>query len=180
MERQLSSKTIYRGAIFSMTQDEIALADGRTATRDVIHHHGGAGILAMREDEVLLVSQYRYAAQTQLWEIPAGKLEAKEDPKECVIRELNEEAGYVCEHVRFLCSFFTTPGFCDETIYLYLGSQPQPVKERLEMDPDEQIEIKWFPITHAYEMIWEGAIRDAKTIIALQYALAERNKQMNL
>ncbi len=162
---------IYEGAIFSLTHDEIRLEDGRTTFRDVIHHHGGAGILAIREDQILLVSQYRYAVKAQLWEIPAGKLEKNEDPKACVIRELNEEAGYVCETVEPICSFFTTPGFCEEKIYVFMGSHPHEVSERKPMDDDEHITIQWFSLAQAYQMILNGEIIDAKTIIALQHSM---------
>lgn len=171
MEKQLNSSMIYEGPIFSLTHDEIKLEDGKTTFRDVIHHHGGAGILAIRDNQVLLVSQYRYAAKTQLWEIPAGKLEKDEDPKDCVIRELNEEAGYICDKVTFIASFFTTPGFCEEKIHVFMGNHPHEVSERRAMDDDENITSQWFSLAQAYQMILDGTIIDAKTIIALQHAM---------
>jgi len=174
MEKQVDSTCLYQGAVFTMNKDHVMLEDGRIVQRDVIHHPGGAGILLWDHDQVLLISQYRYGVQAQLWEIPAGKLEIAEDPLSCVKRELNEEAGYESERILPLCSFFTTPGFCDERIYVYLGIGAKEVEQRKAMDDDEAITSKWFSLSQAYEMIQNKEIIDAKTIIAIQQAMLRK------
>lgn len=176
MRKQLKETMLYEGKIFAVSQDDIAIENGSTMKYDVVHHHGGAGILPVKEGQVLLISQYRYPAQKQLWEIPAGKLEKDEDPYTCAVRELEEETGLGSHDVTFLASFFSTPGFCSERITLYLAKDVYAIKHPKAMDEDEWIQSKWFTFAEIETMLAKQEIEDAKTIIALQYALLHRSK----
>ena len=118
MQKKISSTPVYEGTIFHMSRDEVEIK-GKTYPRDVIHHDGGVGVLAIRDGKILLVRQYRYAIQKETLEIPAGKLEKGEDPYLCGLRELEEESGYTSERLETLCAMYSTPGFCSEKIYLY-------------------------------------------------------------
>lgn len=170
MQRKRSTKELYKGHIFTMTKDEVEIK-GAVYERDIIHHHGGVGVLAMKDDHILFVKQYRYAIQQDTYEVPAGKLEDGEDPYTCGLRELEEESGYTTPLMHSICAFYSTPGFCSEKIYLYWTQDLQPVEQPLSMDEDEEIEIIWLPVQQAYDMVLDGTIQDGKTVIAIQYAM---------
>ena len=169
MQKKISSTPVYEGTIFHMSRDEVEIK-GKTYPRDVIHHDGGVGVLAIRDGKILLVRQYRYAIQKETLEIPAGKLEKGEDPYLCGLRELEEESGYTSERLETLCAMYSTPGFCSEKIYLYWTKKLIPVEHPRAMDEDEEIETLWVDIRKAAVMVNDGTIEDAKTIIAIQYA----------
>lgn len=171
MQKQISSKKVYEAGIFTMTHDEIELENGMHAQRDVIHHNGGAAILVIKDEQVLLVSQYRYAVGNQLWELPAGKVESGENPYDCAMRELEEESGYRCESLEKMSEFFTTPGFCSEKITVFEAKGVVKAEHPRAMDEDEMIETKWFTFTQIKAMLKEHQLQDAKTIIALQEML---------
>lgn len=166
--------TLYQGALFQLKKRHI---DGYRHDWDVIDHPGGAGILLIDDDKVLLVRQYRPAVQAYTLEIPAGKLEPGEDPAKSALRELNEEAGYTCESLSLITAFWPTPGYDTEVIYVYAANHPRRAAERLPMDADEHIELVWMPLCKAEHAIAQGSIKDGKTIIALQHALLERRKK---
>ncbi len=169
MEKTQSAKLIFDGNIFKVTQDT-AQINGKCYSRDIVHHHGGVGILVIQKNKILLVKQFRYAIQETTFEIPAGKLEKDEDPYTCGLRELEEESGYTSPKLKPLCTMYSTPGFCNEQIHLYWTNQIEKVENPLPMDEDENIEIQWISLENALSMIELGKIKDAKTIIALQYA----------
>lgn len=169
MQKKLSSKSVYEGAIFQMTRDEVEI-NGQVFPRDVIHHDGGVGVLAIKDGKILLVKQYRYAVQEETLEVPAGKLEKEEDPCTCGLRELEEESGYTTERLETLCTLYSTPGFCSEKIYLYWTKKLIPVEHPRAMDEDEDIEVVWIDVRRAQAMVNDGTIQDAKTIIAIQFA----------
>ncbi len=171
MSKVIDSKPIYTGAIFTMSKDRILLDKGEEITREIIHHHGGCGILALRDAQVLLVSQYRYALRRKTLEIPAGKIESGESPDESAMRELEEESGFACRSLRLFSTIYPSPGFCTEKLFLYEAEELYVPKQRRAMDEDEEICVHWIPLTKAIEMMQAGTIADAKTIIALQHAL---------
>lgn len=169
MQKKISSKSIFKGNIFHITQDKVEIK-GNIYTRDIIHHHGGVGVLAIQEHRILLVKQHRYAIHMNTYEIPAGKLEEHEDPYTCGLRELEEETGYTSNGLKSICEMYSTPGFCNEKIYIYWTDTLCKVEFPLPMDEDEEIELSWHTIDEAIEMIEKGIIQDAKTIIAIQFA----------
>ena len=170
----LSSTMIWRGDIFSLYSDQVLLDHGVSAQRDLIRHPGGAAILLVRDEQILLVRQYRHGAGRTLLEIPAGKLESGESPDCCARRELEEEAGFRCDALRHLCSVYPSPGICSELLHLYEAISPMPLQDPRPMDPDEDITLQWISLDEAQDMLDHGAIMDAKTIIALQHALLRR------
>ena len=165
-EKTLSSKTVYDGKIFEVCTQKVLLDDNSTAVRDVVIHHGGAGVLATDSDKrVFLVRQYRKGAECEMLEIPAGKLEKDEDPKACAVRELREEIGAEADSIEFLGSFFPTPAYCSEKIHIYFAAGLHLKEQHL--DKGEFLEIVKVPFKDAVNMVMSGEITDAKTIIAL-------------
>lgn len=166
--KTVESKTIYTGKVFSVTVDTIEEGE-LTYQRDVVHHPGSAVIVPILDDEtVLLVKQYRHPAVKYLLEVPAGTLNEGEDPATGATRELEEELGFVAERLEKLSEFFVSPGFCAEKMWLYLATGLTATAQRL--DDDEVIEVVRIPLTQALEMITDGEIEDAKTIIGLMLA----------
>ena len=134
-EKTLDSDTRFEGRVFTLTVDTVELENGRTSTREVVHHNGGACIAALTEnDEVYLVRQFRYAFGQELWELPAGKLEKGEDPFEAAKRELGEECGLTAEHFVDLGPVYPTVGYCTEIIYCWAATGLTPCDMHLDED----------------------------------------------
>ncbi|NLW79801.1 MAG: NUDIX hydrolase [Ruminococcaceae bacterium] len=166
MERQTASTEIYKGHIFTITKDEVLLENGKPVTREVVHHTGGAAVVALNDrGEVALVRQYRYAAKQELIELPAGKLEPGEDPRETAIRELAEEAGLKADSVVPFGGVIPTPAYCTEVLYNYLATGLHTVPRNL--DEDEFVDVFWLGLDEAVEMVLDGRITDAKTVAGL-------------
>ncbi|WP_246073021.1 NUDIX hydrolase [Paenibacillus dokdonensis] len=167
-EVTISTKPIFEGKIISLQIDTVELPDGSAASREIIKHPGAVAVIAVHGDKIIMVDQFRQAMGRCELEIPAGKLEKGEDPLEAAKRELQEETGYVCKNIKLLHSFYTSPGFADEIIHLY-------VAEELESgdaapDEDEFLELYELSLAEAEEAVASGRISDAKTIMAV-YAL---------
>jgi ADP-ribose pyrophosphatase len=161
----LDSKQIFSGRVFDVTVDTIREGD-QTYVREVVHHSGSAVILPVFGDgTVALVRQYRHPAVKYLLELPAGTLEDQERPEEGAARELEEELGLVAGKMEKLSEFFVSPGFCEEKMWLYLATDLTETTQRLE--DDEMIEVVRLPVSRALQMITDGEIEDAKTIIGL-------------
>lgn len=133
-----------------------------------MNHPGAAAIIAVTDKkEILFVKQYRYAIGQVLLEIPAGKRDAGEEPETCALRELEEETGYIGT-LKKIGVIYTTPGFCDETIYLYMAEQL--IKTKQHLDENEYLDVISIPIKKVFQMISEGNIQDAKTLSAFSIA----------
>lgn len=170
----MKEKEVFKGMIFTLVEKNVKI-HGQEYRRDIIRHPGGVGVLCIIDHKILLVKQYRHAIEKETLEIPAGKLEYGEIPMECGLRELNEEAGYDCEKLELVQSFVSTPGFCDERIYIYKAIHPKKTRNRLSMDEDEEIETIWMDLDEAYEKTKTSEIDDAKTVIAILHAMLERD-----
>ncbi len=165
----MAARRIYRGAWIEVSTEEVSLPNGRQVTLDIVRHPGAAAVVPfLSADEVLLIRQYRHAAGGTIYEVPAGKLDAGEDPAECAVRELEEETGYRAGRVEALGWIFTTPGFTDERIYLFAAYELEKTRQRLE--DDELIELVPVPLDSALELIWSGELPDAKSSLALLHA----------
>jgi len=168
-EKTLTKKNIYEGKIFSVIKDEVELSNGQNSVREVVLHPGGVVIVAKLDEEtILLVNQYRYPIKQTSLELPAGKLDYGENPNKAAKRELEEETGYIAQKWQSLGFIYTTPGFCDEKLYLYLASDLEFIKQN--PDEGEIIECFEYNLYNVFEMIKKGEINDAKTICALARA----------
>lgn len=165
MEKQLESKTIFKGKVVTLTVDDVLCSNNIKSKREVIHHNGGAAILVVIDNKVLLEKQFRYPFNDYIYEIPAGKLELNEDPKEAAIRELEEETGLIALDIVDLGFMYPSVGYTNEVIKLYLVTN---VKEgNLNLDIDEVIDVEYIDIDKVNEMILNNEIVDSKTIVAL-------------
>ncbi|MBZ0303126.1 MAG: NUDIX hydrolase [Anaerolineae bacterium] len=160
------SQQIFSGKVVKLALHEIRLPDGSTAVRELIEHQGAVGVVALDEDQqVLLVRQFRIGAGRDLYEIPAGILEPGETPEVCAARELREEVGYQPGTLEALGGFFTAPGYTTEFIHLFLARNL--IAAPLPQDHDEFVECVRLPLIRALAMIDQGEIVDSKSLIAL-------------
>lgn len=173
-DERLESRELYRGPIVTLYRDKVRFPDGSQNDFDIARHPGASAIVPFLNDpegdepQILMMRQYRYAAGGYLYEIPAGRLDAGETPRECAIRELKEETGCTAEKFEPLTTFLTTPGFTDEVIHLFLATGLNHGQH--EREADEFVELVVMRLSEALELIRDGKITDAKTIIALMYA----------
>lgn len=163
-EKTMKTEKIYDGKILNLRIDTVELPDKKYSKREIIEHPGAVGIVAItNNNEMVLVKQFRKAIEKELIEIPAGKLEIGEEPKDCVIRELKEETGYSAEKITYIMEFYTSPGFSNEKLYLFLA---EDLHEGVaEPEKDEYIEVLKIKIDDLISMINKGEVLDSKTII---------------
>ena len=162
-ETMVSSQTIFEGKIIKVTLDQAQLPDGSLAPREVVYHPGGVAVLALDEDNtVYLVRQYRYPIQQLLLELPAGKLEKGEDPRDSGLRELSEETGLEAAQWTYLGYTLASPGFCDEALHMYLARGL--TRKRQHLDEDEFLDVVTMPFGQLVEQVMDGTITDGKTV----------------
>ena len=167
METRISSKRIYDGKVLNLRVDEVKVANGKIAIREIVEHRGATAIVPLLDGgDVILVRQYRYPIESDLLEIPAGTMDPDEDPEECAVRELEEETGYRCREITKMAECFMAPGYTTEKIHFYLAKGLTKTQTR--MDEDEDIKVERLRFTDALEKIRTGEIRDAKSIVGLQ------------
>ncbi len=172
-ETPLSRKELYRGRILDVYVDTVRLPNGREGIREVIGHMPAVAVVPVLENsKIVLVRQYRYAVNAWMWEIPAGLRTSKEPPQRAAKRELREETGFTAKTLKPLGRFFSSPGFCQESIHLYLAQQLIR-RGALKLDEDEFLTPSIFSRTELSRMLRRGDIVDAKTVLALQLAAKE-------
>ena len=165
-EKTISSDRVYTGKTISLRVDTVEIPNRGYKKREIVEHNGAVGIIAItRENKVVLVKQYRKAIEKELWEIPAGKIEPGENPKESAMRELKEETGYSAQSMKLLHKFYTSAGFSNQKIYIYLAENLTSGSQ--DFDDDEFIEAKEFSLNEVYDMIYNNDIEDAKTSIGM-------------
>ncbi len=165
-EKTSESELIFEGRILTLKKDTVILENGAIATREVVEHDGGVTVVPVTDDgDIILVSQYRYPYKSELLETPAGKLNKGEDPFECGKRELKEETGAVANRYIDLGTMYPSPGYCSETIYMYLATGLSFEEQKL--DEDEFLSVVKLPFKKAVDMVLNGEISDAKTQIAI-------------
>ena len=170
MEKEIQRTLIYDGKIMQVTREEVELENGEHAYREVVYHHGGVCILAVKDHQIILVKQFRYPNRIQTIEVPAGKLEKDEDPQDCAFRELEEETNNRARDMKFIMKVLPSPGYTSEWLYLYEAIDFEEVNDALAGDDDEFIDIIQLDIDEAYQKVLDGEIVDAKTVIAIMYA----------
>ncbi len=173
--RRLSSRAIYRGKVLSVDVDEVEEPGGVRATREVVRHAGSVAVVAVQDDgRIVLVRQYRYAVDEEVWELPAGRLDPGESPAQAAQRELQEEIGQRAGDLRQIAFFHTTPGFCDESMHVFRGTRLEASKA--EGDEDERIEVRAFTLQELDAMIDHGEIREGKTLVAVLMELRQAGR----
>lgn len=165
-EKITHTEPIYSGRVVKLVVHDVELPDGKPSKRELVQHPGAVAIVALDADQnVLLVRQYRIAADQIMLEIPAGTLNPGEDPQVCAIRELQEETGYLPENIEKIGGIYVAPGYTTEFIHLYLATGLSASK--LAHDEDEFIELDRVTLAEALAKIETGEIIDGKSISAL-------------
>ncbi|UFT97694.1 NUDIX hydrolase [Radiobacillus kanasensis] len=173
-ERTIHTTSIFKGKVIDLQVDEVELPDGKTSKREIVKHPGAVAVIALTKDKrLVLVEQYRKPLEKSIIEIPAGKLEPGEQPETCARRELEEETGYTSDRLEFVTSFYTSPGFADELIYIYAARDLRPLEEKKDLDDDEFVELIECTQEEAEQLEKEQKIQDAKTSYAIQYLKAK-------
>lgn len=172
-EKTVRKNYIYRGKIINVRCDDAELPNGRPCRREIVEHPGGACVLCVKDGKVALVKQFRYAYGEAIYEIPAGKLNEGENPMLAAERELGEETGMIADDLVLRFVLYPTPGYTNEKIFIYEALGVREGKQHL--DEGEFLNVEFVPIEVALEMVENGVICDAKTIVALQrYALEHK------
>lgn len=165
-ETTVSSDLIYTGKTIQLRVDTVEVPNRGYQKREIIEHKGAVAILAVTEEKkVVLVKQFRKAIEQVIYELPAGKIEIGETPMECAKRELKEETGYSVDSLKLIHKYYTTPGFSNQQVFIYLASGLTPGEPTLE--EDEFLEVCEIDLQQAYNMVYENEICDSKTVIGL-------------
>ena len=166
IEKKISSEEIFNGRILHVRRDTVRLPNGGESFREVVDHPGGVCVLALdSQNRALLVSQFRYPYEEVLRELPAGKLEYGEDPREAAIRELREETGATAGKFQSLGELYPSPGYCGEIIRMYLARELH--FGETDLDEDEFLTLERVPFDQLVQEVMDGSIKDAKTMAAV-------------
>jgi ADP-ribose pyrophosphatase len=165
LEHWTEQTTVYSGAIFDVVAGKAALDTGEQVPRDVVVHDGGVAVVPLLGESVMLIRQFRIAVGEALLELPAGRREGREDPAFRAGQELEEEIGYRAGRMDLLTTYFSSAGFTNERMHIFVARDLVPVERRLEFD--ERIELVTVPLTELPALIASGSIKDAKTLIGL-------------
>lgn len=177
MDREIikSSKNAFSGRIFDVNVHTVDTIAGES-TREIVNHNGGAAIIALDADNnIYLVRQYRIAYDEFIYEIPAGKIDPGENPENTAIRELEEECGLIAKDIELLHLMYPSPGYINEKVYIYLTKNPSEGIQNL--DPGESIEIIRLPLLEAQDMVKQGKINDAKSVIGILLAVENTREE---
>jgi len=180
-DAQIGSRELYTGRIFQLNRDSVRFPDGTTAEMDIVRHPGASAIVPFMNDpegedpQILLLRQYRYAAGGYIYEVPAGRLDGDESPADCATRELKEETGCTAAHMEPLFTMFTTPGFTDEKIHVFMATGL--VHGESSREADEFADVVIMRLAEALELIRTGSIMDAKSALSILYVAGFKTGQ---
>lgn len=169
-EKTIDKEVLFEGKIIKLQVEKVSLPNGKTSKREIIKHPGAVCVIALTdEDKIIMVEQYRKALERSILEIPAGKLEPGEEPIITAARELEEETGYGSENLVHLISFYTSPGFADELVHVFVAENLYKIEDAKDTDEDEFVELKELTLEEAEACVSDQRIFDAKTAYAVQY-----------
>ena len=177
-DAKLGSRRVYTGRVLNLDIDQVRFPDQSTGELEIIRHPGASAVLPFLSEptgpdpQILLIKQYRYAAESFLYEVPAGRLDPNELPADCARRELMEETGCTAARMEPLYTFYTTPGFIDEQIHGFMATGLTQGQSRREAD--EFMTLETLTLSHALELIQSGEIRDGKTAVLILFAAGFR------
>ena len=165
-ESTISTKVVYKGDFLDVRRDKVLLPNGETGAREWVNHPGAVVIIPILPDgKIALIQQFRYAVGSEFIELPAGKLDAGEDPEKCALRELEEEIGYRANKIKFLANIHPAIGFTNEIMGVFLAENLEKTEHN--RDNDEFLELVPTTLTEALNLVWENKITDVKSIIGL-------------
>ena len=175
---QIRSERVYSGRIINLDRDTVRFPDGSTGELEMIRHPGASAIVpfvsepSADDPQILIIKQYRYAAEQYLYEIPAGRLDPGEAPLDCATRELREETGCTAARMDFLFTMYTTPGFTDEKIHVFMATGLE--RGETAHEADEFLSIETLTLSRALALIQDGSIKDAKTALGILFTAGFR------
>ncbi|WP_020008370.1 NUDIX hydrolase [Salinicoccus albus] len=172
-ETTIHTDRIFDGRIIQVDHSTVQLPDGSESKREIVYHNGAVSVIAVHRGLMYFVRQYRVAPDEVLFEIPAGKIEKGDIPHDAAVRELEEEIGATAGNIEQLFEFYVSPGFSNELVSLYEAKNIRLKDQKL--DEDEFLDIEKVPLDRLHSLLMNGTIRDAKTIIAVQYVLSKYN-----
>lgn len=167
IERIIKSEKVYSGKILSVKLSTVELPDQKYSKREIVLHDNAVAVVAIHDDKILLVKQYRISVDKIIYEVPAGMIEHDENPKDAALRELEEETGYRAKNIEYLTEFYSTPGFCTEKLSIFYAKDLEFVGQNL--DEGENLEVVEMPLEEAMSMIESGEIMDGKTISSILF-----------
>ena len=167
IERTIKSEKVYSGKILSVKLSTVELPDQKYSKREIVLHDNAVAVVAIHDDKILLVKQYRISVDKIIYEVPAGMIEHDENPKDAALRELEEETGYRAKSIEYLTEFYSTPGFCTEKLSIFYAKDLEFVGQNL--DEGENLEVVEMPLKEAMSMIESGEIMDGKTISSILF-----------
>lgn len=177
---QLATRRVYSGRVVQLDVDTVRFPDGSSGEMEMFRHPGASAVVPVMsgpgeaDPQILLIRQYRYAADGVIWEVPAGRLDPGEAPLDCARRELLEETGATAQLFEPLTMIYPTPGFCDERIHLFAATGLAVDEKSARREADEFMELVPMPLSQAIGLIRDGQISDGKTICAVLYFAAFR------
>lgn len=171
---QIATRRIYTGRVVTLDVDTVRFPNGSVGELEMFRHSGASAVIPVMggdasDPQILLINQYRYAAGSNIWEVPAGRLEPAEEPEACARRELLEETGATAKRFERLTTIYPTPGFCDERIHLFAAFDLSVDASKTQREADEFMSVKPFPLSEVLGMVRDGAISDAKTICSVLF-----------
>lgn len=176
-EKTIESKEIYNGKVVNLRVDTVELPNGKTSKREIVEHPGAVAIVAVTDDDkVLMIRQFRKPCEEELWELPAGKIDPGEEPDKTAARELEEETGYSPGKLEKLISFYTSPGFADEMIHLYLAENLSQTEQS--HDEDEFLSLHPMGWEEIRQLFANNELKDSKTVTGLLMAMAEKGVEI--
>ena len=169
-EKTISKEQIFSGKVIDLYVEDVELPNGKTSKREIVKHPGAVAILAVTEEgKIIMVKQFRKPLERAIVEIPAGKLEKGEEPEYTALRELEEETGDTAKKLTKITAFYTSPGFADEIVHVFLAEELSVLEEKRALDEDEFVEVMEVTLEDALKLVESREVYDAKTAYAIQY-----------